>query len=397
MSETYGIYRSLQPLIGRMADSPLNTSLNRYLRSAGWEKQPSGPSGSLWYSSSKSGNQAVLAVPEPIMPTMREWPGVLQRLAAFEQRPSSDIALAVLTQYVDVKRLRAASETVISETIPLDVGLNLVRSAHTMLRAAGTTSRRPRARISGNYSERGDEVAHEARMAHTEDGSYVVPVWVPLTPAGDENDLFSEAPDAERYPHEPPERRVTRTLAQSLEAVQKIIVQPASAIRNASELMPLIAAGGSRELLLILHNILRQPGIDEFEAQFSWAGGVRPPGGIGDHVIFDADAAPLLESAARLLKGPQQFPSEIYTGMIIILSYRPGDPDGEIGIDTVRKGHGCEIRVRLDSETMHRTYEWAQNERAVLVEGTVRRGGPGNKLRIDSPARIHPLDEATLW
>jgi hypothetical protein len=84
---------------------------------------------------------------------MREWPGILQQLAAFEERPLSDAALAILAQYMDVKRLRAASDTLIYETIPLDVGLSMVDVAHTMLRAAGTKSRRPRAHISGHYSE----------------------------------------------------------------------------------------------------------------------------------------------------------------------------------------------------------------------------------------------------
>ena len=372
----------------------LNANLNRYLRRAGWEKQPPGPSGSLWYQTSVPDEEIALAVPEPVAET-NEWVGIVRRLAAFEQRPVTDVAINILTQYVDITRFRAANGYVITGTIPLDAGVSLVSSAYSMFRAAGTTARRPRGQIAGNYSNLGDEIARQARMAHTEDGSYVLPIWMPLTPPSeDEQSLFSDE-DEQRLPMETSERRVTRTLAQSLDAVQKVIVQPANAPRNSGDLMPVIAAGGSRELLIALHKILEQPAVAEFEAQFAWAGGLRAPGGISDQVVLEAEAAPLLERAAEMLRVPDSFPRQIYTGQIVVIMHKPGDPSGEIGIDTVRQNRSCEVRVRLDAETLDHAYEWARTERAVLVEGEVRRG-PGRKLRIDSPTRILPLDETFL-
>lgn len=192
------------------------------------------------------------------------------------------------------------------------------------------------------------------------------------------------------------ERRVTRTLAQSIEAVQKVIVQPANAPRSMSDLLPVIAAGGSRELVLALYKIISAPAVAEFEAQFEWAGGIKAPGGVPERVVLPSDAAPLLEDAARLLKVPDRFPAQIYTGQIVVIMRRPGEPFGEIGIDTVRQNRSCELRVRLDSSTLDLAYEWARTERAILVEGDVRRGGTGQKLRIDSPVRVLPLDETFL-
>jgi hypothetical protein len=371
----------------------LTTNLNRYLSLAGWERQEPGPAGSLWLQSSRP--EVALAVPEPIKPDMDEWPGIIDRLAVFEHRSPTDVAMSILTQYVDVTRLRAVISYVITGTIPLEAGVSLVQSAHSMLRAAGTTARRPRAQIKGNYSSLGDEIVHQARMAHTEDGSYVLPIWMPLTPPPEEDgSLFDEL--EKRHPAETLERRVTRTLAQSIEAVQKVIIQPASAPRNTGDLLPVIAAGGSRELVLALHKIISQPAVAEFEAQFDWAGGLKPPGGVPDRVVLPSDAAPLLEAAARLLKVPDRFPAQIYTGQIVVIMHKPGDPFGEIGIDTVRQNRNCEVRVRLNSRTLDRAYEWARTERAILVEGDVRRAGAGHKLRIDSPMRVLPLDETFL-
>jgi hypothetical protein len=374
----------------------LATNLYRYLTQNGWEKQPPGPAGSLWVQTVKGLHERVaLAVPDSLEPEASELAGILRRLAAFERRSAADIAINILTQYVDVTRLRAANDHVITGTIPLSAGVSLVESARSMLRAAGTTARRPRPQIKGAYSKLGDEIVEQARMAHTEDGSYVLPVWMPLTPPDDVGDtLFDEI--EQRMPVETQERRVMRTLAQSLEAVQKVILQPSSAPRNTGDLLPVIAAGGSREMLLALHRILQEPAVAEFEATFDWAGGLKAPGGVPERVTLEADAAPLLKDAARLLKVPDRFPTQIYTGPIVVIMHRPGDPYGEIGIDTVRQNRSCEVRVRLDSKTLSAAYEWARDERAILVEGDVRRGGPGQKLRIDAPHRILPLDETFL-
>lgn len=368
-------------------------NLNRYLSLAGWERQEPGSAGSLWFNSLHP--EAALAVPEPVNPDTDEWSGIIRRLAMFEHRPPADVAMSILTQYVDVTRLRAANSYLITGTIPLEAGAGLVKSAHSMLRAAGTTARRPRAQINGNYSKLGDQIVHQARMAQTEGGSYVLPIWMPLTPPPQEDgSLFDEL--EQRQPAETLERRVTRTLAQSIEAVQKVIIQPANSPRNTGDLLPVIAAGGSRELVLALHKIISQPAVAEFEAQFDWAGGLKPPGGVPERVILPSEAAPLLENAARLLKVPDRFPAQIYTGQIVFIMHKPGEPFGEIGIDTVRQNRNCEVRVRLDSETLDKAYEWARTERAILVEGDVRRGGAGRKLRIDSPTRVLPLDETFL-
>jgi hypothetical protein len=376
--------------------SSFRASLYRYLVQAGWQRQTPGPAGSLWYQSAERVPERVaIAVPDRVEPEDPELDGILRRLSSFERRPAAQIAMNIVTQFVDVARLRAANDHVITGTIPLTAGVSLVESARSMLRAAGTTARRPRSQIKGAYSKIGDEIVDQARMAHTEHGSYVVPIWMPMAPPEDEKDtLFSET--EQRMPMETQERRVMRTLAQSIEAVQKVVIQPASSPRTSGDLIPVVAAGGSREMLLALHRILKDPAVAEFEASFTWAGGLKAPGGVPERITLEAGAAPLLEKAARLLKVPDRFPKQIYTGQIVVLMHKPGEPYGEIGIDTVRQNRSCEVRVRLDNATLDRAYEWARTERAILVEGDVGRGGPGRRLRIDSPSRILPLDETFL-
>jgi hypothetical protein len=378
-----------------LSDDVLNLNLNRYLLQSGWQKQPPGPAGSLWRNSRDS-DTFKIAVPEPVEPGGYEWNGVVSRIARFEHRAAADIAIAIVTQYVDIARLAADNGQGVTGSIPLNVGVGLVKSAYTMLRAAGTTARRPRAQIAGNYSSRGDEVAKQAQMAHTEDGSYVVPIWIPLTPppAGGPPTLLDENESEQRLAVEVSERRVTRTLAQSLEAVQKFVIQPDRAPSKASDLLPLIAAGGSRELVVAVQEVLEHPSVTQLAARFSWAGGLMPPGGVAESVVLEAETLPLLRRTAELLKSRPNYPGrQIYTGKIVLIMHRVDDPFGIIGIDTMSNNRSCEIHVKLDLDTLDKAYEWARIARAVLVEGTAERASPSRKLQIENPIRVVPLDE----
>jgi hypothetical protein len=120
-----------------------------------------------------------------------------------------------------------------------------------MIRATATTSRTPKARIRGNYSKAGDEIANGARLAHTEEGSYILPVLMPIPEAPEQpEDLWSaDGSELERAIPESAERRVTRTLAEALTAVSRLVVEPARDPRQA-EVGALIAAGASHELLV---------------------------------------------------------------------------------------------------------------------------------------------------
>jgi hypothetical protein len=109
MNDANGILDSSRLIAqGGFGATSLDVNLRHYLRRSGWEKQSPGPSGSLWHRTSGPGARAVLAVPEPIDADTSEWAGIIRRLAAVERRPAVDIAVSILTQYVDITRFRAA-------------------------------------------------------------------------------------------------------------------------------------------------------------------------------------------------------------------------------------------------------------------------------------------------
>lgn len=338
-----------------------------------------------------------IAVPfGEIVPGEREWRGVIERLAEFERRSVAEVSTSVANQFVDVTYLRAANDFAISGSIPLAAGASLVTSAKEMLRSSATTAQRARAHIGGNFSKVGDDLIESARLGHTLEGSYILPVLMPLTDA--EPDDPDVPPitglDLERAKPESPERRIMRTFAEALTAVDKIIVEPA---RDPTSRVTadLVVAGVSREFVVALKRIVAEPAVAEFEAKFEWAPGAKSPSGIPRSVDIPNASSELLERTARLLKQTRKDATQVVTGPIVEVRHMPDDPYGEIAIQTIRGGRSTEVRVRLNLEDIDRCFEWMRSGKTVIAEGDIIRA-PGRPLRIDQPGRFTSLESTFL-
>lgn len=212
-----------------MADEyalPTVRELRNYLLFQGWTEQAPGPVGAVW---AKDG--ARVGVPFEPDESLRR--GIVERVARAENQSPLVVSREARYLLVDVTYLRVVNDYRITDTIPLQTAARIIASGKAMLRAAATTARWERAQIGNSYSRLGDEVVREARMGHTERGSFVIPVLVPLsrdeTPDPHEEHLYSDHNQSEshRVRPEPFERRVVRTFAQSMQAVREILVDPA--------------------------------------------------------------------------------------------------------------------------------------------------------------------------
>jgi hypothetical protein len=236
-------------------------------------------------------------------------------------------------------------------------------------------------------------------MGHTQRGSYVIPVLMPL-PEPDGTDLHQltldhDQAELHRSPSEPFERRVVRTFAQSMQAVRELVVEPAREPRS-DDMHELVYRGVSREFCSALAGILKQRFIGEFEATVDWAPAVPAPLTMPRSVVIEAEAVDLVSKAADKLRQQKVDPSRVFSGTIVQLRHEsPDDPFGEIAISTVRQGHASEVLVRLPMELYREAWDWHYQGRAVLVEGTIRRA-PGKPLRVDKPIRCHPVDAMFL-
>lgn len=382
----------------------LLSSVEGYLHRAGWARREPGPAGALWtLPAQATGNNRMaeddqtLAVPFEIRLESPAWNGLIHRVAAHEQREVDQVADEIEHFYIDVTRFRAANDYLIAGSIPLTAGVDLVASAFWMLRASATTARQAKAHIAGGFSKRGDKIVEAARLGHTEEGSYIFPVLLPLSePEPDEQDNLwrDEAGIAERVALEPPERRVTRTLAQALTAVSILVVEPAREPTTAV-VPPLVAAGASRELIAAVTQVLSDPAVALLDTSFAWAGGAAAPGSVPAHVALPSEALGLLERTSQLLRASRREPPAQMSGLIVEVRHIPDDPVGSVVLQTIRQGRPVEVRVHLSSDKLDPVHDWMRTSRTIVVEGQVQRD-PSKRLRVDQPTAIYPLDESFL-
>lgn len=370
---------------------PTLEDVRAYLRLSGWLEQAPGPMGAMW---AKNGFR--VGVPAEADDGLIR--GVVERVAKAEGRPIKQVADAARYVGYDVTYLSAANDSRVADAIPLETAQRMITHLRTMLRATATTARLERAQIGGNYSTVGDRVLDNALMGHTERGSFVIPVMVPL-PAlplreDDQPALGADLVGYLEAPPEPFERRVVRTFAQSMQAMHDLVVEPARP-PAADELLELVYRGVSQEFCSALAGVLKEDAVAQFEARVDWAARVPAPATMPGRVLINADAVDLVSYVADRLRRQKVDLRQVFSGMIFRLERQPDDPFGEVGISTVRHGHPSKVTVRLTLEQYQRAWDWHNAGQAVLVEGTVRRG-PGRRPRVDEPRRFHPLDELHL-
>ncbi len=370
---------------------PTLVQLRAYMEHQGWVSLPPGVGGSLW-----SNGDARIGIPAISGDDLVIAKGVLDRLATFEGTTSALLGPRIRYHRMDVTLLRAANDYRITDTIPFEAASTVISSARKLLRAAGTTAWHERGDIGGNYARRGDEVLRKARMDHTQQGSFIIPLLVPLSepeqrsfeqPVLPNMELTVSAP-------EPFERRVTRTFAQSVMAVKEIIVDPERSPTK-GDLHAVVERGVSREFCTALARILAEPAVGEFETRFGWAETLPAPSTMPDAVSIDSDALDKIEAAADRLKQTRIDARSTFSGSIVELRHVTDEPFGAVTISTVRRGRMSEIRVRLPFDDYQQAVSWHQAQRAVIVEGEVR-SGPGRRLLVDDPVKCRPIDEILL-
>lgn len=358
------------------------------LSSRGWTKIGSGDDGSLWRDPTAA---STVAVPDGLTVASYEWPGIVDRIALGLGLERHAILDLIQHQFVDVTELRAEAEDDRIDSVLLATGLSLVESARVLVRASATASRTERLSIDGHYLRSGEELAAKARMGHTRPGSYVLPILMPLPrPTADSPDtLYS----IEQFV-EADERRVTRTLAQALAAIQSQIVEPA-VVPDGSALGNLLLAGATREAVVAIERLLQAQGVSGVSAHFMWAAGVTGPAFLPSEVSIPSEAAPLLrDAAARMRKAPQAG-TERLIGRIVEMR-DPQDGQSEVSVQTVRKGRACEIRVAVPPALVEQTHDWFRSHDEMIVSGTVV-SARGKPLRIPDPTTFTRLADTSIF
>jgi hypothetical protein len=370
----------------------LRSEIESYLERNGWHRGRPGVSGELW-SYTQATEERRIAVPYEIGSESREFQAIAMRLSQKEHRPLLEVVDDLEREFLDVQSYRIADSFVNEESVLLDSAATVLTSARRLIRAAATTSRRPRAYIGSNFSAPGDEIARKARLSHTRRGSFVLPVVLPIEKPevllG--HQILDTTADVQL---ESSERRVTRTLASALAALHSIAIEPAKEANQAS-LVGLVESGVSRELVSAVRAIASDGGVHAFDAEFRWAPGVGQPGGLLGKIIIPADASSLLSRLEKRLLQAKPRIDESISGQIVEIRHLPGEPSGEIAVRTVRGTRTAEVRIRASGVVIRDATDWFKAGRAIRAQGVLVTT-PGRPLAMPDPRVVSPLDQLYL-
>lgn len=366
--------------------------LTRYLDASGWlEPAEPGSAGGVWRHPDSA---LLLPVPTLLQESGLDWQRLIERIAQVEELAPADVALRIDARLVDVANLRAANDIVIRDTIPYHAGVTMVRESYGMLRAAATTSLGARAHIRGRYRRHADEIAERARMAHTKRGSFIIPIHIPIPePEQVPNTLpgseFRVAPESE-------ERRVMRTFAQALTAIDELVVRPEQEPRG-DVLHDLIRAGVSHEFSAALQRILSEEAVSEFSATFVWAAGVPAPPSTPETVRVPSAAVERVKSVALKLKSevaPRR--TEYLTGPIVGVHRDPETQAGTVIVQASRNARLANITVNVSPQVVDSALDWMKARETMSIESKVHRTSQGliaERRDAVSPLRGQQLND----
>lgn len=344
-----------------------------YLTSTGWmPPAEAGATGGLW---KRPGSDLLLPVPHELVDDGLDWQLVIERLAQVEGTSEGDVASRLERQLADVANIRAANDLVIRDTIPYSAGVTMVRESWTMLRAAATTSLGQKGHIR-RYRQSANSIIESARMAHTRRGSFIIPIYLPL-PEPETVVGVLPSPDLESAVSESQERRVMRTFAEALAAVDEIAVKPERA-PNATGMQELIRSGVSHEFAASLRRVLTEEAVGNFSATFEWAPGGGPAPQTPTTVSIPAEASELVKQVAEKLKTaamPQQ--AEYLTGPIVGVHRDDEDRSGVVTVQVSRNARPAHVSVNVSRERLDEALDWMKARATVVVQSKVHRTSTG--------------------
>jgi hypothetical protein len=365
-----------------------DSTLTAFLLATGWQRISSGSRGEM-FQSSRNGESVNIAVPFDLEGKSNDEQTVVRRLSEILGLRPSKLLEQIVSAGKDFQDFRIPTKFDQPESISVSAASLVLQTAQRLMRAAATTSIRPRAAINGSYAMAGDAIARKIQLGHTKAGSFVFPVYLEVDSqeAGDSNELPGDFGKIETS-----ERRVTRTLATALGALKSAVLDPDTE-PTGDTLLSLIESGVSRELVRTLRSAVSpSSGLGDFSIDFRWSPIQEPPGFIATGFDVSKGSEYILDKLETRLAASRLEADSMVSGQIIEIREESERGKGHIAISTMRNNRKVEIVAIATTEQVFLAYEWARSRRAVAIRGIVERV-PGKALVINQPIAIVPMDQ----
>lgn len=328
----------------------------------------------------------------PIDPTLLDYSRriseVFSTLSIVENRPISEIYSDVTNTGCDIIRFRLQEISTSNGYISLSHGVQMVRLAEEVMKAAVNATVRPSAVYQSRYSEEVRNYLDNLQMGQTERGSYVVTVSSPIPP--NVNPAFTEMKEFEVDP--PFEREVSSTLAKALHAL-KGYVSNSILEQSIPTMEEIIQVGVSANLCEALTTLTLDSNDAELSISFSWSPGWQKiDQSINNNFIFTRDSTSIIKEIGKVLKENAAIEDYEAMGFVTRLEQDPHKTHGQVTITTWKDGVLRKITTVLAENYYQLSVEAHSKRLMITVTGELVKRG--KRWILNNPRKVSILDNA---
>ena len=306
-------------------------------------------------------------------------------VAQSEGRSLREVLNDLSVASTDIVRFRLFHTDNADGTMPLRMGIELVRQAADILLAGACAAFEPRPYYSTRKPDRAVGVVERMRMGQTEHGSFVLTVLSRVPPALRQI-LFEEEP--------PFERKVTLTLAGALDAALR--AADISANQGTMDaFQQAVPRGVSANLCEALHGLATGGGSQEardVEVSFSWSRNHPPTTTPPSRVRFSPDRLNYIGEAGRVFRQGAPAEDMELEGPVVKLVRNPTDVIGSVTIFGLVDGKPRKVTLQLAEAEYNTAVQAHEQKRILRCYGCLDR--EGRQLVLRQPRGIALSDIA---
>lgn len=348
----------------------------RWLERTGWTVRSVGRLGALY-----EFEGSTVAIPDELPRDTEFARDVAVRVAHAMGRSTEDVWKRLGAPLSDRVEYRLVGDSLGNGRVPLGAAMETLRNARKMLSTTGTSVVTPVRSIGRHYRQEAQVLARDAQLAHTEDGSFIFPLYIVLDAAQDPLGYEGDNGLVEPY-----ERRVTRTLATALSTAVDLTRTAVDSLSD-GDLDLASSVGVSREFCTSVRDMLQSDAVERVEVNFEWSQAFAATDALPASVTVSRSARPQLKRLADRLATTTTIDESVYSGDILQIGHTPDDESQFFCVlDTYYMARRTALRVDLTPLQHAQAIHWYEDRATVVVRGIATEQSSG--LSMTSPSRV---------
>lgn len=368
-----------------------------YLYATGWSRGAHEEKFSIWQSPKVKGRRSTV-VEAPQLLHVRDYRRRVQELVMalceFETRKEHDVLMNLAFPDRDIVRWRAVGGVAEGNTLPMEVGQLLLKSASAAMAASALATVATKPYFDGRHPDQVKEYVRGLRLGQTEPGSYTFTVVSGVRAVGSKQMDLQLGLD-NRVPVDSFRRGVTRTLGRALAATHRAAK---GARLGETEMFEAVSGQGvSANLLEAIGELAKVPQIETLNVGISWAPIQREAASAPTRTSFQRSTLEVIGKAGAILRTRYQPKHDFLLRGYVRRLDRPEDAFiGRAVVEGSVEGSTKKVSVDLEGPDLAVAVDAiADDQKSVLIEcfGKLERTASTYWLRDAHSFRRVPPEE----